>query len=214
MTYKQGWPWGGGGSFFCSVLAYSRKTLHESGRSFFQQDTCGLLLGYVSHLGLLLCAWYSFAKSWPLVYQWTDTHTRKISSRNSVVSDFKVLTRFKQSLLLSSHWKKTKGSSAHRFTRGLIISHHTPNADFATNMFAALIHTMALMALNRFYRILKLVNCRRYFIIKKKTLLMILVSWPYSSLSLPYFLAENRGGGIFEPHEVFFVIKFLVRIFF
>ena len=29
MTYKQGWPWGGGGSFFCSVLAYSRKTLHD-----------------------------------------------------------------------------------------------------------------------------------------------------------------------------------------
>ena len=70
---------------------------------FFQHDTSRLLLGYVSHLGLLLCAWYSFAKSWPLVYQWTDAHTQKISSRNSGVSDFKVLTRFKQSLLLSSH---------------------------------------------------------------------------------------------------------------
>ena len=29
MTYKQGWLGGGGGSFFCSVLAYSRKTLHD-----------------------------------------------------------------------------------------------------------------------------------------------------------------------------------------
>ena len=30
---------------------------------FFPHDTSRLLLGYVSHLGLLLCAWYSFAKS-------------------------------------------------------------------------------------------------------------------------------------------------------
>ena len=54
-----------GGRGFILLLGFgdSRKTLHESGRSFFQQDTCGLLLGYVSHLGLLLCAWYSFAKS-------------------------------------------------------------------------------------------------------------------------------------------------------
>ena len=59
MTYKQGWPGGEG------VLSFARfwRTQDRLCMIFFQHDTSRLLLGYVSHLGLLLCAWYSFAKS-------------------------------------------------------------------------------------------------------------------------------------------------------
>ena len=55
----------------------------------------------------------------------------------------------------------------------------------------ASIHTLVLMAVNRYYRIVKPTKYRRYFT-KKKTLIMILVSWFYSGLAgLAYFLIST-----------------------
>ena len=44
---------------------------------------------------------------------------------------------------------------------------------------AASVHTLALMAVNRYFRIVKPSKYRRYFT-KKKTMMMLLVSWFYS----------------------------------
>ena len=56
----------------------------------------------------------------------------------------------------------------------------------------ASVHTLALMAVNRYFRIVKESKYRRYFT-KKKTMIMILLSWFYSMCCpLPYFLAGNK----------------------
>ena len=61
----------------------------------------------------------------------------------------------------------------------------------------ASIHTMALMAVNRYYRIVKPSTYRRYFT-KKKAMVMILVSWLYSMLvPFPYVLCGHKM--IFQP---------------
>ena len=61
----------------------------------------------------------------------------------------------------------------------------------------ASIHTMALMAVNRYFRIVKPSKYRRYFT-KKKAMVMILVSWLYSILvPFPYVLSGHKM--IFHP---------------
>ena len=56
----------------------------------------------------------------------------------------------------------------------------------------ASVHTLALMAVNRYFRIVKASKYRRYFT-KKKTMIMILLSWFYSMCCpLPYFLAGHK----------------------
>ena len=62
---------------------------------------------------------------------------------------------------------------------------------------AASIHTLVLMAVNRYYRIVKPTKYRRYFT-KKKTLIMILVSW-FSSFCtpLPHVLSGRKM--VFHP---------------
>ena len=65
---------------------------------------------------------------------------------------------------------------------------------------AASVHTLALMAVNRYFRIVKPSKYRRYFT-KNKTMMMLLVSWFYSiCCPLPYFLAGHK--------TVFFASKF------
>ena len=62
----------------------------------------------------------------------------------------------------------------------------------AMALVAASIHTLALMAVNRYFRIVKPSKYRRYFT-KKKTMMMLLVSWFYSiCCPLPYFLAGHK----------------------
>ena len=57
---------------------------------------------------------------------------------------------------------------------------------------AASVHTLALMAVNRYFRIVKPSKYRRYFT-KKKTMMMLLVSWFYSiCCPLPYFLSGHK----------------------
>ena len=57
---------------------------------------------------------------------------------------------------------------------------------------AASVHTLALMAVNRYFRIIKPSKYRRYFT-KKKTMMMLLVSWFYSICRpLPYFLSGHK----------------------
>ena len=61
----------------------------------------------------------------------------------------------------------------------------------------ASIHTMALMAVNRYYRIVKPSKYRRYFT-KKRAMVMILVAWLYSMLvPFPYVLSGHKM--IFQP---------------
>ena len=56
----------------------------------------------------------------------------------------------------------------------------------------ASVHTLALMAVNRYFRIVKPSKYRRYFT-KKKTMIMILLSWFYSMCCpLPYFLGGHK----------------------
>ena len=56
----------------------------------------------------------------------------------------------------------------------------------------ASVHTLALMAVNRYFRIVKDSKYRRYFT-KKKTMIMIVLLWFYSMCCpLPYFLAGNQ----------------------
>ena len=57
---------------------------------------------------------------------------------------------------------------------------------------AASVHTLALMAVNRYFRIVKPSKYRRYFT-KKKTMMMLLVSWFYSiCCPLPHFLSGHK----------------------
>ena len=66
---------------------------------------------------------------------------------------------------------------------------------------AASIHTLVLMAVNRYYRIVKPTKYRRYFT-KKKTLIIILVSWLYSICApLIYVLSGNQI--VFLPSKFF-----------
>ena len=65
----------------------------------------------------------------------------------------------------------------------------------------ASIHTLVLMAVNRYYRIVKPAKYRRYFT-KKKTLIMILVSWFSSSCApLPFVLRGRKM--VFHPAKFF-----------
>ena len=66
---------------------------------------------------------------------------------------------------------------------------------------AASIHTLVLMAVNRFFRIVKPSKYRRYFT-KKKTMIMIVMSWLYSMCApLPYFLSGKKM--VFHPSKFF-----------
>ena len=63
----------------------------------------------------------------------------------------------------------------------------------------ASIHTLVLMAVNRYYRIVKPTKYRHYFT-KKKTLIMILVTWFYSICApLIYVLLGNKM--VFHPSK-------------
>ena len=65
----------------------------------------------------------------------------------------------------------------------------------------ASIHTLVLMAVNRYYRIVKPTKYRHYFT-KKKTLIMILVTWFYSICApLIYVLLGNKM--VFHPSKFF-----------
>ena len=65
----------------------------------------------------------------------------------------------------------------------------------------ASIHTLVLMAVNRYYRIVKPTKYRHYFT-KKKTLIMILVTWFYSICApLIYVLIGNKM--VFHPSKLF-----------
>ena len=70
----------------------------------------------------------------------------------------------------------------------------------------ASIHTLVLMAVNRYYRIVKPTKYRRYFT-KKKTLIMILVSWFYSVCApLIYVLSESKMA-LFHPSKFLCFIR-------
>ena len=56
--------------------------------------------------------------------------------------------------------------------------------------FAASIHTMALMAVNRFCRIVKLANYRRYIYYQEENSISVFLVFSFKSL--PYFLSGNR----------------------
>lgn len=63
------------------------------------------------------------------------------------------------------------------------------------------IHTLALMAVNRFFQIVKPLRYRRYFTIQKTTI-MIFESWFYSMCApLPYFLSGHLM--VFHPFKFF-----------
>ena len=80
----------------------------------------------------------------------------------------------------------------------------------AITLAVASIHTLVLMAVNRYYRIVQPAKYRRYFT-KKKTRIMILVSW-LSSLSapLPYFLSGHKM--VFHPFKLFCVPKIIAVV--
>ena len=71
----------------------------------------------------------------------------------------------------------------------------------------ASIHTLVLMAVNRYYRIVKPAKYRRYFT-RKKTLIMILVSW-FSSLCAPLPLVLSGSKMVFHPFK--FICYFAIR---
>ena len=63
------------------------------------------------------------------------------------------------------------------------------------------VHTLALMAVNRYFRIVKPAKYRRYYT-KKKTTIMILVTWLYAMCSsLPYLLSGHKM--VFHPSKNF-----------
>ena len=81
-----------------------------------------------------------------------------------------------------------------------LVTSHWPFSDttcqfqgyIAMTLVAASIHTLALMAVNRYFRIVKPSKYRHYFT-KKKTTMMLLVSWFYSMCCpLPYFFAAHK----------------------
>ena len=65
----------------------------------------------------------------------------------------------------------------------------------------ASIHTLVLMAVNRYYRIVKPTKYRRYFT-KKKTLIIILVSWLYS-ICAPLIFVLSGNKIVFLPSKFF-----------
>ena len=65
----------------------------------------------------------------------------------------------------------------------------------------SLIHTMVLMAVNRFYRIVKPTKYRHYFT-NRKTLLMIFALWFYSIFA-PLIGLLKRSKMIFHPFKLF-----------
>ena len=65
----------------------------------------------------------------------------------------------------------------------------------------ASIHTLVLMAVNRYYKIVKPAKYQRYFT-KKKTLIMILVSW-FSSFCAPLPFVLSGGKMVFHPAKFF-----------
>ena len=75
----------------------------------------------------------------------------------------------------------------------------------------ASIHTLVLMAVNRYYRIVKPTKYRHYFT-KKKTLIMILVTWFYSICApLIYVLLGNKM--VFHPSKFFCCIPIKNSLF-
>ena len=63
------------------------------------------------------------------------------------------------------------------------------------------IHTLTLMAVNRYFRVVKPAKYRRYFT-KKKTMIMIIVTWSYSMCSpLPYMFSGRKM--VFHPSKFF-----------
>lgn len=67
----------------------------------------------------------------------------------------------------------------------------------------ASIYTLVLMAVNRYYRIVKPAKYLRYFT-KKKTTIMILVSWSSALRApLPYFLSGHKMVSILLSSSVF-----------
>ena len=71
----------------------------------------------------------------------------------------------------------------------------------AVTLAVASVQTLALMALNRFFRIVKPSKYRQYFT-QKKSMIMILVSWLYSMCApLPYMLSGNQM--VFHPSKFF-----------
>ena len=71
----------------------------------------------------------------------------------------------------------------------------------------ASIHTLVLMAVNRYYRIVKPTKYRHYFT-KKKTLIMILVTWFYSICApLIYVLLGTKWSFILQSSYVLFQSK-------
>ena len=76
---------------------------------------------------------------------------------------------------------------------------------FSITLAAASIHTLVLMAVNRFFIIVKPSKYRRYFT-KKKTIIMILMSWLYSMCApLPYFLSGKKM--VFHPSKFFCYLR-------
>ena len=69
----------------------------------------------------------------------------------------------------------------------------------ATILTVASIHTLVLMAVNRYFRIVKPEKYHRYFT-KTKTMMMIVVSWASSMIApFPYFL--SGGKMVFHPYN-------------
>lgn len=120
MTYNQGWPggrWGG------------RKG------------------AYVSHLGLLSCAWHSL-----LSYDHRFINERMLTLGKP---EFQAEPPFAFSL------KEDKRLVCPEVDEGISNKPSYPKCGFC-HQDACHIHTMSLMAVNSFYRILKLVHYRRY----------------------------------------------------
>lgn len=71
----------------------------------------------------------------------------------------------------------------------------------AITLAVASMQTLALMAINRYYRIVKPKNYRRYFT-KKRTTIVIFVSWFYSFCApLPYVISGRKM--VFHPSKFF-----------
>ena len=81
----------------------------------------------------------------------------------------------------------------------------------ASALCLASIHTLVLMAVNRYYRIVKPIKYRHY-LSKKKTLIMILVAWFYSICApLIYVLLGNKM--VFHPSKFFCCIPIKNSVF-
>ena len=75
----------------------------------------------------------------------------------------------------------------------------------AMTLAAASVHTLTLMAVNRYFRVVKPAKYRRYFT-KKKTMIMIIVTWFYSMCSpLPYMFSGRKM--VFHPSKFFCYVQ-------